>query len=125
MVHLNFVHFLNRERAHDLSHQICIKSPMKQETHAALNFLLDIKKGDVLVFGYGYIGAKGAPVEYFKAILEWLAKSDTRSVEIYVGILKDPSINKAEFDKEMQKVTSDFKALLKDDSYAMGCTDRI
>lgn len=105
--------------------KFCIKSPMKQETHAALNFLLDIKKGDVLIFGYGYIGAKGAPVEYFKEILEWLAKSDTRSVEIYVGILKDPSINKAEFDKEMQKVTSDFKALLKDDSYAMGCTDRI
>ena len=105
--------------------KFCVKSPNKQEPREALESLLTIG-GDVLFLGYGYIGYRDAPVEYFERIVKWLAASHKRSVHIYVGILPDPKLApNIGISKRVAEVTTAFQILLKDEIYAKAPTDRI
>lgn len=84
-------------------------------------------EADLLIFGYGYISPGDLISDLIEYTVEWLKNSPTRSVEIYVGILADPSVPFSGDYKawKIGTILADFEKILKTDLYASGVTDRI
>lgn len=108
-----------------LQTQFCVKSKTRQEPFEALCSLLEAK-GNLLLLGYGYISSSNLVTQYFERIIGWLQVSNSRQVEIYVGLIPDPSKDfKISIDEQVEKVTRHFQKILKEDLYRTGVTDRI
>lgn len=106
--------------------KFCLKlNQKKNDTLSALENLLAVDS-DTLVFGYGYMYQSTIVASFVEKLVAWLQQSAKRTVEFYVGVIPNPTVDLSlAVARESAEVLDRLQKLLPPGLYESGVTDRI